>query len=350
MSDSKDRPIFVSYARDDIDRVSKFVDALDDEGLSAFWDENVGGGQRWRDVIPDALDKAAAVVVVWTQTSVTREFVREEAQRAKDLKILIPVLFEGNVTIPFGFREIQCVDLCGWAGERNANFNSLVEMLRKMVDLRRRGPFYPEPAWNDNSFNRQLQATSQLRTLSGIIREVGEVLVDQRPVTKDVIDTLDEIRKTYRAVRRAIRKFVSPAYESGPIEYEPYSRMEDGSLETAIKRGLGHCTRILTLYRRHRGLRDSIRQRVNADKLREIDGAFNTLSTADRDMFDELGQIGAMLTSESGEIARMLATGQDEQARARIREGRARLEPLRRQLSLAIDELQEAQQALGYAG
>ena len=64
MSDSADRPIFVSYSREDTDRVGKLVDALTDEEFFVFWDENIGGGQRWRDVIPDAINKAAAVVVL----------------------------------------------------------------------------------------------------------------------------------------------------------------------------------------------------------------------------------------------------------------------------------------------
>jgi hypothetical protein len=81
--------------------------------------------------------------------------VVEEAQRGDDLNILMAVMFEGAVEIPFGFRETQCFDLCGWAGERSSGFNELVAKLRAMVERRRRGPCYAARPWNEHSFDHQ---------------------------------------------------------------------------------------------------------------------------------------------------------------------------------------------------
>lgn len=349
MSNFTDRPIFVSYSRADTDRAGKLADALTDEGFSIFWDDNIGGGQRWREVIPDAIDKAAAMVVLWTRNSLNSKYVREEAGRGEDLNILLSVLFEGDVELPFGFRETQCFNLCGWAGERTPEFTQLMTRLRAMVDRRRRGPFHVAQPWGEHTFDHLEHATSELQNLSGTVRGLGEVLVGDRPVTKDVSATLDEVGKTYHVVRDAIQAFLSPAFESGSVDAEPYRRMEDGSLESRIKQGLGHCTRILTLYRRHRGLRDAVKLRVDAKKLQEVDSAFDVLSNADGDLFERLSQIGWMLTNESEVIATMLAAGETEAARDRIREGREKLQPLRKRLTAAIGELQDAQQALGYA-
>jgi TIR domain len=350
MSNSADRPIFVSYSREDADRSGRLVDTLTDEGLSVFWDGNIGGGQRWRDVIPDAIYKAASVVVLWTKHSVQSNYVREEAGLGGQLNILMPVMFEGNVDIPFGFRETQCFDLSAWAGERSPELNRLVTALRAMVERRRRGPYHGSQPWNEHTFDQQAHATSELQSLSGTVRELGEVLAENRPVTNDVNATLDEVGKSYGAVRDAIEEFLSPAFESGPIDGRPYLRMEDGSLETTINKGLGHCTLILTLYRRHRGLRDAVARRVDAKKLQEIDSAFDQLSTADGDLFQRLSSIGWMLTAESEVIATLLTAGRTEAARERIRKGRENLQPLRKQLTAAINELQEAQRNLGYAG
>ena len=74
----------------------------------------------------------------------------------------------------------------------------------------------------------------------------------------------------------------------------------------------------------------------------EIDAAFDKLSTADGDMFLQLSHIGWMLTAESEVIATMLTAGHTEAARDRIRKGRENLQPLRKQLTAAISELQEA--------
>jgi hypothetical protein len=46
----------------------------------------------------------------------------------------------------------------------------------------------------------------------------------------------------------------------------------------------------------------------------------------------------------------MLTARNTEAARDRIRLGRENLQPLRKQLTAAISELQDAQRALGYAG
>jgi TIR domain len=192
------------------------VDALTDEEFSVFWDENIGGGQRWRDVIPDAINKAASVVVLWTGASVNSKYVQEEAALGERLNILMPVMFEGGVDIPFGFRGRQCFDLCGWAGERSPEFNRLATTLRAMVERRRRGPYYPSHPWDAHTFDQQARATSELQNLAGTVRELGDVLADDRPVTKDVNATLDEVGKTYRVVRETIEAFLSPAFDTGP--------------------------------------------------------------------------------------------------------------------------------------
>jgi len=349
MNETTQRPIFVSYSREDIDRATNLVDALTDEDIAVFWDGNIDGGLHWRNVIPDAIDKAAAVVVLWTKNSVNSKWVLEEAERGERLKILVPVMFEGDVTIPFGFGEIQCFDLIGWINERSPQFNQLVKRLQAMIERRKRGPYYEILPWNEYTFDQAKSATTELQHLSGTIKELGEVLVTNRPVVNDVNVALGEVAKTYRAVQKAIETFLFPSIESGPIDGKPYIQMESGSLESTIKSGSGHCTRILTLYRRHRGLRDAIKAKVSTEKLEEIDNAFDVLSTADGDLFEQLSSIGWTLTSEAEVIATILTAGRIEAARDRIRNDRKRLQPIRKSLNTAIDELQDAQETLGYA-
>src|SRR5688572_17980617 len=141
MDEASDRPIFVSYARDDVSRVAKLVDALADEGIAVWWDENLDAGQRWRDVLPEAIDKAAAVLVLWTNRSAVSDYERAEAEQGRQRNMLLPVKFEGGVEVPMPFGEIQNHDLCGWDGERSADFDRLVRTIRVMVERRRRGPY-----------------------------------------------------------------------------------------------------------------------------------------------------------------------------------------------------------------
>ena len=89
--------------------------------------------------------------------------------------------------------------------------------------------------------------------------------------------------------------------------------------------------------------------RIDAKKLQEVDHAFDVLSTADGDMFMTLSHIGSIITSESEAISTLITGNKNKSARDRIRRDRALLQPLRKQLTAAISELQNAQQKLGYA-
>ena len=109
--------VFVSYARADELRVTALVTALEADGLSVWWDQSVGGGDTWRQTILTQLDAAAVVVVVWTVTSVESDWVIEEASRAKRRQVLLPVCID-DVDPPFGFGEVQTLDLRSWNGRR----------------------------------------------------------------------------------------------------------------------------------------------------------------------------------------------------------------------------------------
>ena len=108
---------FVSYKREDEARVSHIVDALRGAGLAVWWDREIPGGERWRETIVEQLDAAQCVVVCWTEASVGPEgtYVREEAERAKARGVLLPVLLD-RVDPPFGFAEVQALDLVDWKG------------------------------------------------------------------------------------------------------------------------------------------------------------------------------------------------------------------------------------------
>jgi hypothetical protein len=63
------------------------------------------------------LDKARCVIVVWTEGSTGPQgsFVRDEAGRGYQRKILVPVLID-RVAPPPGFGELQAIDLVAWKG------------------------------------------------------------------------------------------------------------------------------------------------------------------------------------------------------------------------------------------
>jgi serine/threonine-protein kinase len=111
--------VFVSYKAEDRRRVTPLVKALEAEGLSVWWDEQIGGGSSWRREIEAELDAAKCVIVAWSKRSVgpEGEFVQDEATRAKQRHVYVPVTID-KVRVPLGFGETQALALTGWHGSR----------------------------------------------------------------------------------------------------------------------------------------------------------------------------------------------------------------------------------------
>lgn len=120
MSDDVDRStIFLSYAHADKTRAQRIASALEKSGYIVWWDELIEGGSRFARSIDDALDKADAVVVVWSKDSIDSDWVRDEASHARDRQRLVPVSLDGSHP-PLGFRQYQMIDLSHWRGRPEA--------------------------------------------------------------------------------------------------------------------------------------------------------------------------------------------------------------------------------------
>jgi hypothetical protein len=109
--------IFISYKKEDAGRVVRIVEALRAEGLSVWWDHGIAPGSNWDRTIQEQLDKAKAVVAVWSELSRDAPWVKEESGVGKNRGILVPILID-DVEPPLGFGLIQAVDLVGWSGDK----------------------------------------------------------------------------------------------------------------------------------------------------------------------------------------------------------------------------------------
>ena len=125
--------IFISYASDDRPRVKRLAGALARHGWSVWWDRTIPAGRTFAEVIDEELRAARGVVVVWTSTSIDRNWVLEEAEDARERQILIPVLM-GKVKPPRGFRRIQAADLIEWDGQESSpDFQKLITDLKAVL-------------------------------------------------------------------------------------------------------------------------------------------------------------------------------------------------------------------------
>ena len=135
--------IFVSYSRTDKARVAPLVAALEAEGWSVWWDPEITPGQDFDSQIAAELETAHAVLVVWTQASVSSRWVRGEAREAADRGILVPVRFD-DVKLPIDVRAIHTTDLDAW--QENPQSSAFQELLRALSPLAARSGAKPGPA------------------------------------------------------------------------------------------------------------------------------------------------------------------------------------------------------------
>ena len=124
--------IFVSYSRADQARALPIIQLLQQAGFNTWWDGLLEGGERFSHTTEDALNRAKAVVVLWSKTSVQSHWVHDEATRGRDRGTLVPLSLDG-VEPPLGFGQFQVIDLS--RAKMVAKDDAIQRMLRKVEAL-----------------------------------------------------------------------------------------------------------------------------------------------------------------------------------------------------------------------
>jgi len=128
--------VFVSYAREDRDRVEPIIELLEKQGWSVWWDREIVPGDSFERVIDQAILKAKCVVVIWTDRSVQSEWVQAEAGDGLDRGILVPILLD-PVRLPLAFRRQHVADFSAWPEPvHETDFNKLLNSIEACVSDR----------------------------------------------------------------------------------------------------------------------------------------------------------------------------------------------------------------------
>lgn len=108
--------VFISYSRADVDVVRRIAEAVAREGFSVWWDADLPPHRAYGDVITEEIGGAKAAIVVWSKTAAASEWVRAEADVARNQKKLIQTSIDGAMP-PMPFNQIQFASLEDWQGE-----------------------------------------------------------------------------------------------------------------------------------------------------------------------------------------------------------------------------------------
>jgi adenylate cyclase len=109
--------LFMSYAREDRDRVAQIASAFEAAGHRVWWDHEIRGGSLFAQEIDRELRDSDAVVVLWSNASLVSNWVLDEAAEGRDSGKLVPISIE-ECRPPLGYRQYQTVDLSTWDGGR----------------------------------------------------------------------------------------------------------------------------------------------------------------------------------------------------------------------------------------
>jgi tetratricopeptide (TPR) repeat protein len=107
--------VFLSYARPSAKAAKLVAGALRASGYSVWFDESLPAHRAYTDVIQEQLESARAVIVLWSTEAVRSQWVRSEANRARETGRLVQVRLDDS-RLPMPFDQIHCLDLTRWLG------------------------------------------------------------------------------------------------------------------------------------------------------------------------------------------------------------------------------------------
>ena len=111
--------IFISYARPNEPLAKQAAEALRTAGYGVWRDDELPAHRAYGEVIEERIKLAKAVLVLWSNDAVRSQWVRAEADAAREAGTLVQLSIDG-VLPPMPFNQIQCADLMGWSGDVDA--------------------------------------------------------------------------------------------------------------------------------------------------------------------------------------------------------------------------------------
>lgn len=105
--------IFVSYARENSIIVRPLVERLRAGGANVVWDQDFLAGRDTDELITEAIEAAACVLVVWSAAAVASRYVRAEATLGLERAKLVPTHIDSFDPrgVPMVFRDLNTIPI-----------------------------------------------------------------------------------------------------------------------------------------------------------------------------------------------------------------------------------------------
>jgi TolB-like protein/Flp pilus assembly protein TadD len=143
--------VFFSYSRVDQKQALPIIAAIESHGYKVWWDGVLEGGTSYLETTEEALESAKAVVVLWSKTSISSHWVRDEAMSGRGRERLIPLSLDGTIA-PLGFRQVQSINFEDW---KNDQQSPPVQELCRVLDAMHDRPAGSRPTQQQASITPQ---------------------------------------------------------------------------------------------------------------------------------------------------------------------------------------------------
>ena len=173
MSSVTNNGAFISYKRENLQKVQLLVQALRGNGVEVWWDQDIAPDAPWEQTIERELEAAKVVIVCWSQVAVASENVKAEARRARQQGKLIQTFVE-PCDLPLFFGERQGVDLSNWNGDASDHrFRAVLAAVQAVLAGRRPPEGVGYAPKKGKPWATTLAVVAVLSTVLGLISNAG---------------------------------------------------------------------------------------------------------------------------------------------------------------------------------
>jgi adenylate cyclase len=219
--------IFISYARSTEFEAKRIAAALRALGYGVWRDDELPAHRAYAEVIEERLKAAKAVVVVWSAEAARSQWVRAEANVAREAGTLVQLKLDDTVP-PLPFNEIQCADMIGWTGDADAlGWRKVVASVAELIGA--------TPAGSTPS--------AAIRSLSICVLPFANVSDDPQQdyfsdgISEDIITDLSKVAALFVVARNTAFRFKGKTPDIGQLAAQlGVSHVVEGSVRKAGKR------------------------------------------------------------------------------------------------------------------
>jgi adenylate cyclase len=125
--------VFISYERSTESVAHRAADALTRAGHTPWFDSLLPAYRDYSEVIEERLKATDVVLVLWSQTAHQSQWVRAEADYARQEGKLVQAVLDKTLP-PMPFNRIQCANLDGWTGSaKNPQWRKVLDGIDQLV-------------------------------------------------------------------------------------------------------------------------------------------------------------------------------------------------------------------------